>query len=329
MSNRSLLVTGASGFVGLNLLQQALAAGHDVVGLSAAPVAAPVLERLQALPGRYTEVIGDVRERGLLTALMREHAVDRVAHLAAITASAARERVAADQIIAVNLAGLAAVMSVAAEAGAQRFLSTSSIAVYGGQPPDGSLMVEDTPHAPQNLYAITKSSGEAVTARLGDLLGLDGVIARLGRVFGPFEHDTGVRDTLSQIHQVTAGAIAGQAVSFERPCLKNWSYAPDVAARLLTLLNAPQHRHRIYNLGTEHAWTLADWCGLLARRYADFRFRIGASESGDLPIDLVGPRDSGLLSWQRFADEFHPPASADLPTAFEATLRAYTGTTQP
>jgi UDP-glucuronate 4-epimerase len=321
--NGSLLITGASGFVGLNLLQQALAAGQDVVGLSATPVAPAVLDLFRALPGRCTEVVGDVRDRALLGSLMRGHAVDRVAHLAAITASAARERVAADQIIAVNLGGLAAVMSVAAEVGVRRFLSPSSIAVYGGQPPDGSLMTEDTPHAPQNLYAITKSSGEAITARLGDLLGLDWVVARLGRVFGPFEHDTGVRDTLSQVHQVTACAIAGLAVAFERPCMKNWSYAPDVAAQLLTLLNTPQHEHRIYNLGTEHAWTLADWCALLARRYPGFRYQVGPAEAGQVPIDLVGARDSGLLSWQRFAEEFHPPASAELPAAFEATLRAY------
>jgi len=35
-------------------------------------------------------------------------------------------------------------------------------------------MTEDTPHLPQTLYAITKSSGEAVTARLGELHGLAG-----------------------------------------------------------------------------------------------------------------------------------------------------------
>ena len=146
--------------------------------------------------------------------------------------------------------------------------------------------------------------------------------ARLGRVFGPDEHDSGVRDTLSQIHQVTACARAGRAVCFERPCLKNWSYAPDVAAQLLTLLEAPVHRHAVYNLGTEHAWTLADWCALLARRVPGFRYLVGAAAPGHVPIDLLGTRDSGLLSWQRYADEFHPRPSADLARAFEATWRA-------
>lgn len=319
----SLLITGASGFVGLNLLRLALARGDTVVGLSAAPVAAGVAATFAGLPGRFVEVVGDVRERPLLDRLMAEHRVDRVAHLAAITASAARERVAADEIVSVNLSGLAAVLTAAAESGVRRFVNTSSIAVYGGQPADGSLIDEGVAHSPQTLYAITKTDGESITARLGGLHGLDWIIARLGRVFGPYEHATGVRDTLSQIHQVTEHARRGEAVTFERPCRKNWSYAPDVAAHLWTLLVAPSHRHRVYNLGTEHAWTLADWCALLAERFPDFRYHVGRPRRGAPEIDLGGARDSGLLSWQRFADEFHPAPTAGLAAAFANTLGAF------
>ena len=323
-SINGLLITGASGFVGLNLTQQALARGETVVGISATPIAAASASNFAGLPGRFNEVIGDVRDRGLLDAVMREHRIDRVAHLAAITASAARERIAADEIVSVNLAGLAAVLTAAAQAGVKRFVNTGSIAVYGGQPADGSLIDEGHPHTPAALYAITKSAGEAITARLGELHGIDWLTARLGRVFGPFEHATGVRDTLSQIHQVTACAFAGQAVRFDRPCLKNWSYAPDVASQLLTLLNAPSHAHRLYNLGTEHAWTLADWCALLAKRFLSFRYHVGTNALDDeaVWIDLGGPRDSGLLSWQRFAAEFEPKPSADLHAAFAGTLRS-------
>ena len=322
--NQSLLITGASGFVGLNLLRHALARGETVVGLSAVPVAASVRTAFDGLPGRYTEVVGDVRDRALLSTTLQTHGVDRVAHLAAITSSAAREKRVADDIISVNLSGLAAVLTAAADAGVARFVATSSIAVYGGQPADGSLIDEDAPHAPQTLYALTKTDGESITARLGTLHGLDWIVARLGRVFGPFEHETGVRDTLSQVHQVSACARAGQAVVFDRPCLKNWSYAPDVAAHLHTLLTAPVHRHRVYNLGTPHAWTLADWCLRLVGRYPDFRYDVGLTHPArdSIPIDLGGARDSGLLSWQRFADEFRPPPSADLDTAFAGTLQS-------
>jgi UDP-glucuronate 4-epimerase len=328
--NPSLLITGASGFVGLNLLEHTLSRGHAVVGLSSTPIAARLASRLHALPGRFVEVVGDVRDPVLLGDLFERQRIDRVVHMAAITAAAERERSAADTVVSVNLVGLAAVMTAAAAAGVRRFVSVSSIAIYGGQPPDGSLIDEDVAHAPETLYAITKSCGEAVTARLGTLHGLDWVVARLGRVFGPHEHDTGVRDLLSQIHQVNEHAAAGRAVAFERPCLKNWSYAPDVATRLALLADAPAHANRVYNLGSEHAWTLAEWCERLRTRHDDFRYRVGAARPGDEEvIDLGGPRDSGLLSWQRFADEFAPPASADLDEAFEGTMRTLLGTAEP
>lgn len=319
-----LLITGASGFVGLNLLEQALARGRTVVGLSHAPVAAATAGSLRALPGRWIEAVGDVRDRSLLDDLMSEHRVGLVLHMAAITASIERERAASDEIVSVNLGGLASVIGAAARARAARFVYVSSIAVYGGQQADGSLIDEDAPHAPQTLYAITKSSGEAITGRLCAVHGIDWITTRLGRVYGPHEHDTGVRDTLSQIHQVTQHALAGRAVSFERNCIKNWSYAPDVATQLLTLADAPAHGHRVYNLGTERAWSLADWCGRLAARYPAFRYHVGTTPRPDnaVPIDLGGARDAGLLSWQRFAAEFGPAPSADLATAFAGTLRS-------
>ena len=323
MMTASLLVTGASGFVGLNLVAHALAHGQSVIGLSSVPIAEDVANRFRALPGRFVEAVGDVRDDILLEFLFRQHRVDRVVHMAAITASAERERTAADTIVSVNLVGLATTLTAAAAAGVSRFVSVSSIAVYGGEPPDGSLIDEDVAHTPRTLYAITKSCGEAVTARLGDLHGLDWVVARLGRVFGPHEHATGVRDTMSQIHQADELARTGAFAVFERPCLKNWSYAPDVAGRLSMLADAPTHRHRVYNLGSEHAWTLADWCERLRRRFEGFRYDVTSEpRPGAVAIDLGGSRDGGLLSWQRFAIEFDPPPATDLDAAFEGTIGA-------
>jgi len=323
----SVLVTGASGFVGLNVLECLLAQGRTVVGLSAGPVAAAVAglaaRRFARLPGRPVEVQGDVRDRVLLDELMQRHDVGHVVHLAAITAGPLREREAAEQIISVNLEGLATVLAAAARRRVRRFVYTSSVAVYGGQPADGSLIDEDTPHSPQTLYAITKSAGEAVAQRLGALHGIDVVVARLGRVYGPFEHDTGVRDTLSQIHQVTQAAIAGRAVAFERPCVKNWCYAPDTAVRLGALLQAPPLQHRVYNLGSSYAWPLSAWCERLVERFPGFSYHVGTPLAADaLPIDLGGARDSGLLSWQRCADELNPAPETPFDGAFEATLNA-------
>jgi nucleoside-diphosphate-sugar epimerase len=316
----STLITGASGFVGLHLAERLLAQGESVVGLSATPVPVDIAARFAALPGRYTDVVGDVRDAALLDATLAAHRVERVAHLAAITASSAREMTAAATVLDVNLVGLATTIKACADAGVRRFLYASSIAVFGGVSPDGSLVDEDAPHAGATLYAITKSAGEAITARLAGLHGMDYVIGRLGRVFGPYEYATGVRDTLSQVYQATMLARERQPFCFARPCVKNWNYGPDVAASLEILLTAPDHRHAVYNLGTPHAWSLAAWCERLAARLPGMHFTVGPAPAGACEIDLGGARDAGLLSWQRFTGEFAPPPPRGIDAAFDHYL---------
>ncbi len=314
------LITGAAGFVGLHLAELLLARGATVVGLSIVPIPAFAAAKFATLSGTFIEVVGDVRDGALLAATLADHKIDRVAHLAAITASSAREMSGADAILDVNLVGLATVIKACAEAHVQRFLYVSSIAVFGGVSPDGSLIEEDAPHLGTTLYAITKSAGEAITARLCGLHGIDYVIGRLGRVFGPYEYATGVRDTLSQVFQATAMARAGAAFCFARPCVKNWNYGPDSAANLAILLTAPEHDHAVYNLGTPHAWSLGAWCERLAAYLPHVKYTIGVLPAGAQQIDLGGAHDAGLLSWQRFSAEFAPPPAHGIGAAFHAYL---------
>jgi UDP-glucuronate 4-epimerase len=316
----SVLVTGAGGFVGLNLVERLLADGEDVISFSADAIDPGLSAGFQGLPGRLTWITGDVRDAEGLIQVFQRFQVKAVVHLATVTASAARERRDAASIVAVNLGGLVNTLTAAAQAGVRRFVYPSSIAIFGPDTPDGGLIEEDAPHDPRTLYAITKSAGEAMTARLGELYGLDWVIGRIGRVFGPYEHDTGVRDTMSQIYQVMQRARDRKPVGFARPCVKNWNYAPDTAADLAQLTRAPALPHKVYNLGARYAWSLQDWCERLAQVDADFRYRIGGDDADQ--IDLLGSHDGALLSWARFEADFERSAPHDLDAAFHHYLRA-------
>jgi nucleoside-diphosphate-sugar epimerase len=248
-----------------------------------------------------------------------------VVHLAAVTAAPERERRQAKAVLDVNLGGLAAVLTACAALKVKRFIYVSSIAVFGPDTADGALLEEETPHDPRTLYALTKSTGEAVVARLGDLLDLDWTVARIGRVFGPFEHETGERDTMSQIYQVMRSASEGRPVRFARPCFKNWNYAKDVGEDLARLARAEGLALRTYNLGSPHRWSLEDWCERLAAVRPGFRFTIDEAapspEAEDRVIDLMGQRDGALLSWARFQAAFPTRASHDLDAAFDDYLR--------
>jgi UDP-glucose 4-epimerase len=79
------------------------------------------------------------------------------------------------------------------------------------------------------------------------------VIARLSAVFGPWERDTGVRDSLSPMlviaraHHQAATRIAGSFAP------RNWLYSRDAAAALCGLALAPELAHELYHV------TPTDW----------------------------------------------------------------------
>ena len=308
------LVTGATGFVGLNIVEQLLAAGDRVVAFSAHPFPGAVREAFAALPGTLVEMEGDVRDAARLGLAFSAQDIEAVVHTAAITSDAARELSSADRVISVNLEGLATTIASAGRAGVRRFVFVSSVGVYGTGPEDGAVLDETRPHSPATLYGITKSAGEAIAQRLCALHGMDCVVGRLGPVFGPYEYSTGLRDTLSAAFVMTALALAGTPLVLPRPARKNWHYARDAAASLIVLTRTPEHRHADYNLGPSQIWTMAEWCAKLGAHYERASWSLGDGPGS--AVGLWSPRDGGILSGARFEAEFGPAARFGLDAAF-------------
>lgn len=313
----TILVTGSSGFVGLNIVEHLLARGDDVIGVSDRPVPQIAALAFAELPGRLVQIVADVRSQHAMQRIMSEYGVKRVVHAAAVTSNTARERTEACHTVGVNMGGLTAVAGAAAALGVERFVFVSSNAIFGGATPDYVMLDEDWPKDPGNLYALTKWQGEMILDKIGAATGLDWVAGRLAGVFGPWEHRTGIRDTMNPVFQANGLAFAGLPAFLPRPGHSNWHFSRDAAASLITLLRAPAHQHAIYNLGTPFLWSIGDWCERLALLFPDFSIEIGGEPGDATPIDLYGDHDGGVLSWERFTEEFGPTGVYDLDAAFE------------
>jgi len=302
MPPRRILLIGGCGFVGLNIAEALLRQGHNVTLLDRHALPTAAAAAFGALSGRLTTGIVDVTRPDTVAPYLRDGA-DGMVLGAAITAGLAREAAAPEAILAVNLGALPGLLRLARDAAVGRVLNLSSAAAYGAGPGDTPLD-EAGPACPTGLYAITKLAGEGVCDRLGALWGLDVISLRLSAVFGPWEHATGLRDTLSPPFQVMRAAAAGTPALLPRPGLRDWVYAPDVAEAVAMLLAAERPRQRLYNVTGAVPWPLLGW-GQALRRVPRPGFACLLAEGGEVPtIDLHGTADRAPLSSSRLDGEF-------------------------
>ena len=310
----TVLITGATGFIGVNLVEALLARGDSVVLVSplsirpdpernprgSPPAAFEVLSRL---PGTLHPVIGDVTDEAAMDRVFSEFQPDKVIHGAAITPGTAREREQARLTSEVNFMGTLSVLEAARRAKVDRFVYLSSGSVYGLNAfTAGELDEETTVPLPDTIYSITKYAGERLSLRYRNIWDMDVVAARLGTAFGPWEWDTGVRATLSIILQITTHAAHGrQAVLPDIVGRKDWAYSRDIAGSTVAILDAASLSHQVYNLGPGVTWTVDDWCDRLTTAFPGFSHR--RAEPGEEPNVGYGTGDRALFAIRRLVED--------------------------
>jgi nucleoside-diphosphate-sugar epimerase len=278
------LVTGAAGFVALNVVEHLLAAGRDVVGLDRIALPERARHVFAALPGRFTLIGGSILSAADLRRALNIAPVEAVIHCAVITAGAVREKADPENIVAVNIDGAVATLMAAAARGVPRFVYPSSGAIYGAAARDVSLIDEDAlAPAPVTLYGLTKRAAETLLPRVAETQGVRFAAARLGSVYGPWEYATGVRDTLSPMLQALECARRGEEAVLGPAWRGDFIFSRDVADGLVRLANAPTLSRVVYNLGSGRLGSAETWCEALALAVPGFRWRhAGPGEVGNV-----------------------------------------------
>jgi nucleoside-diphosphate-sugar epimerase len=311
-----ILVTGGSGFVGLNLAEQLLGRGESVALFSATPAPASAIAELSRLPGKLSVLEGDVSDFPSVKNSFEKLKPQRVIHAAAVTAGAERDAREPRRIAEVNLLGTLNVLQGARDAGVRRFVHASTGAVFGaaGMGAAAPLDEERDRPVPESLYGITKYAAERAVLRLGTLWKLDVVAGRLAVVFGRWEYATGVRDTLAAPTVIARMARQGAEAVFPALGECDYIYGPDVAAALIALLDAKSPRHRLYHLGTGAPWSLPQWCAALEKRHPGFRWRESAN-ANECNVSVLPSVGRTPFSNRRLAQELGYAPRYDLAAA--------------
>jgi nucleoside-diphosphate-sugar epimerase len=184
------LVTGATGFIGGRVVDQLLAAGHQVHALVRSAAKAPALAR----PG-VTLFEGDITERASLRPATT--GVDGVFHLAAWYKVGPRDKSPAERV---NVEGTRHVLETMRDLGIPKGVYTSTLAVFSDT--KGQLVDETYRHDGPWLseYDRTKWVAHYEVAEPLMRSGLPLVIVQPGLNYGPGDTSM-VRDTLVQYLQ--------------------------------------------------------------------------------------------------------------------------------
>lgn len=296
------LVFGGAGFVGLNIAAALLARGHAVTLFDRADLSPGARKEFAGHGERLKAIQDDVTDGQAVRAAITT-GYEAIVLGAAITAGPAREASDPEAILRVNLLAQTPILMAARANGVKRLINLSSAAAYGASAFRNAVLDEETPCDPASLYAITKLASEKVAARLADLWQQDIISVRLSAVFGPWERSNDVRDTPSAPAQIFAAMQAGREATLPRPGVRDWIYAPDVAEAVSLLLEAPQPKHRLYNISTGVEWSALQWGEALAALHQGFVCRLaGAGEAAT--VDLHSAADRAPLSVARMAEEF-------------------------
>lgn len=146
------LVTGGSGFLGINLIRQLLAQGHAVRSYDIAPFDYPEAGRIDA-------ILGDIRNQSLHDRAF--DSIDMVIHCAAALPLCSDE-----EIYSTDVGGTKLLLETAQAKGISRFIFISSTAVYGI--PDHHPLLETDPMVGVGPYGTAKIEAEKICTGFRD-----------------------------------------------------------------------------------------------------------------------------------------------------------------
>ncbi|OQX70137.1 MAG: UDP-glucose 4-epimerase [Sorangiineae bacterium NIC37A_2] len=246
---RTVLVTGAAGFIGSHVTDELIARGLLVVALD-------------DLSGGYREnvhplahfVEGSTLDVPLLERLFRDFEIDAVIHLAAYAAEGLSHYVKRFNYES-NLIGSVNLINASVNASVHRFIFTSSVAVYGDLTPP---LHEDMRPLPHDPYGIAKWAVERELEISHRLFGLPYVIFRPHNVYG-------VRQNFSDRYRNVVGIFMNQILK-ERPLTvfgdgtqtRAFTHVSDVAPVLVDALFSQEAVGQVFNLGADESFSILE-----------------------------------------------------------------------
>jgi|SRR5271166_1390107 len=274
LAGRTVLVTGAAGFIGFFVAKRLLAAGAEVVGLDNLNAYYDValkearLTELAEFPA-FVYARCDLIDRSAVEAAFKSRQPEFVVHLAA-QAGVRYSLVNPHAYVASNVDGFLTILEACRAHPVRHLIYASSSSVYGAE--SKLPFREDDPAVtPVSLYAATKRANELMAETYAHLFGIPTTGLRFFTVYGPWG-----RPDMAYF-SFTKAAFEGRPVDVfnDGKMRRDFTYADDVIEAVCRLIdNAPsvaaktlelpiKSPHLIYNIGNHTPVELSEFIAVI------------------------------------------------------------------
>lgn len=316
---KCILVTGAAGFIGANLVLRLMKDGRfgRIVGVDSLNDYYDVrikeyrldqLAREAALHPdlSWTFVKGNIADKSLVTGLFADHRPAVVVNLAA-QAGVRYSITNPDAYIESNLVGFFNILEACRHSydggapGVEHLVYASSSSVYGSNP-KVPYSTEDKVDNPISLYAATKKSNELMAHAYSKLYDIPSTGLRFFTVYGP----AGRPDMA--YFSFTNKLLAGEKIKIFNygNCLRDFTYVDDIVEGVVRIIARPPERRKgpdglpvppyaVYNIGNSHPENLLEFVDILQQELiaagvlpSDYDFEshkeLVPMQAGDVPV---------------------------------------------
>ena len=298
LKGKTILVTGAAGFVGANLVEELMKTVEDlhIVGMDSVndyydpSIKEYRLRRIEELAAkkpnaRWTFVRGNIADKALIFRLFEEHRFSVAVNLAA-QAGVRYSITNPDAYIESNILGFYNILEACRAYPVEHLVYASSSSVYGSNTKI-PYSTDDPVDNPVSLYAATKKSNELMAHAYSKLYNIPSTGLRFFTVYGP----AGRPDMA--YFGFTNQLIRGETIKIFNygNCKRDFTYVDDIVEGVKRIMQcAPEKKngedglpvppYRVYNIGNNSPEKLMDFVTILAEEL--IRAKV-LPESFDLP----------------------------------------------
>lgn len=311
LKNKNILVTGAAGFIGANLVKQLLATTdnhiigidnmNDYYDVSIKEYRLSELEKAaETSNGSWSFIKGNIADNELIQNVFENNKIDVVVNLAA-QAGVRYSITNPDVYIESNIIGFYNILEACRKYPVEHLVYASSSSVYGSNK-KVPYSTDDKVDNPVSLYAATKKSNELMAHSYSKLYDIPSTGLRFFTVYGP----AGRPDMA--YFGFTNKLINNETIEIFNfgNCMRDFTFVDDIVKGIVCVMEcAPERQkgedglpvppYRVYNIGNSSPENLLDFVDVLQQELiraevlpSDYDFeahkKLVPMQPGDVPV---------------------------------------------